>query len=83
MSNWIERHHPPGAPQPHHLDQIAELLADVSQILDVVKTEWAAENSWSGWDQGVRDRISQTLQAIYREHPTVAARMGSHQGQKP
>lgn len=42
-------------------DSIANLLTDVAQILDVVKTEWGAEKFWSDWDQGVRDRIASAL----------------------
>lgn len=39
----------------------ASLLTDITQILDVVRQEWSAENSWSEWDQSVRDRITAFL----------------------
>ena len=60
--NWIARHHPNGIPPPRDLGEVAELLADIAQILDVVKGEWGP--SWSDWDQGVRDRITATLRDI-------------------
>lgn len=65
MSDWIARHHPRGQPRPRDLPEIAGLLADVAQILDVVKIEWA--ESWSDWDQGVRDRITATLRDIHEK----------------
>ena len=45
----------------------AGIMTDCAQILDVVKREWGA--SWTGWDQGVRDRITTWLQEHCRTFP--------------
>jgi len=49
-------------PQTSKID-LAQLLTDCACILDVVKGEWG--EAWSEWDQGVRDRITKQLVAIY------------------
>ena len=43
----------------------ADLLTNLSQIIDVVKGEWA--ESWSQWDQEQRDAITAWLKAYYDE----------------
>lgn len=45
-------------------DSARGLLSDVAQILDVVKIEWSAENSWSEWNQSVRDRITEIAKRL-------------------
>lgn len=40
------------------------LLIDACQILDVVKQEWS--ESWSDFDQSVRDRMSQVISYLAR-----------------
>lgn len=52
---------------------INTLLTDVCLILDVVKAEWEKYNSWSDWDQSVRDRAFQYLKAFYAAPHTDAA----------
>lgn len=42
---------------------LPELLTGCAQILDTVKVEWG--ESWSEWDQSVRDSITGQLQRIY------------------
>jgi hypothetical protein len=55
VSDWPKR----GQSAPHSRELAAlQIMTDAAQILDVVKREWAAENSWSDFDQGVCDRIS-------------------------
>jgi hypothetical protein len=41
----------------------ANVLTNCCQILDVVKPEWA--ESWSDWDQSVRDAASEWLEKFY------------------
>lgn len=41
---------------------VADLLVNVAQILDVVKSEW--KESWSEWDQSVRDELSRILKEV-------------------
>jgi hypothetical protein len=52
-------------------DEIIEVLTNICQILDVVKWEWSAENSWSKWDQSVRDEISRILRKLYAERGEI------------
>ena len=52
-------------------NKIRALLSDVAQILDVVKIEWSAENSWSEWDQSVRDRITEVAKQVASPQETV------------
>ena len=47
----------------NHDSTLVELLTGCGQILDTVKVEWG--ESWSEWDQSVRDAISGQLQRIY------------------
>jgi NTP pyrophosphatase (non-canonical NTP hydrolase) len=42
---------------------IANLLTNVAQILDVIKIEWG--ESWSAFDQEQRDKISEVLKEYY------------------
>ena len=41
------------------VSEVANILTNVCQIIDMVKQEWGDE--WSDWDQSVRDEISQWL----------------------
>lgn len=34
---------------------------NAAQIIDVVKGEWTAQNSWSDWDQSVRNELTDYL----------------------
>jgi hypothetical protein len=34
-----------------------DVMVDARQILGVCEQEWRAENAWTGWDQGVIDRL--------------------------
>lgn len=40
-------------------DEVENLLINIAQILDVVKTEWA--EAWSPFDQEQRDHITRLL----------------------
>lgn len=51
-------------------DDARQIMTDAAQILDVVKGEWGS--SWSGFDQGVRDRISTWLADHYAEYPAAS-----------
>jgi len=42
-------------------DEVENLLVNIAQILDVVKTEWG--ESWSSFDQEQRDHITKLLMA--------------------
>lgn len=44
------------------LSEAAGVITDACAILDVVKPEWA--ESWSEWDQGVRDRATAFLRKV-------------------
>lgn len=48
---------------------VANLLTDCAQLLDAVKAE--TPQTWSVWDQGVRDRITLYL----REHHEPSVRL--------
>ncbi len=54
-------------------NEAASLFTDITQILDVVSREWAAEGQWSPWDQSVRDHISDWLRAYYPGADRAAA----------
>jgi hypothetical protein len=43
------------------LTEAADLLTNLTQILDVVKREWTAGGQWSDWDQQQRDKITDWL----------------------
>ncbi|MER9662326.1 hypothetical protein [Mesorhizobium sp. M0159] len=51
----------PPAPTSAVDGDVANLLTNCAQILDVVKGEWSKDGSWSAWDQSVRDGITSTL----------------------
>lgn len=42
----------------------AGLLCDLAQFMDGVKADLVASNSWSEWDQQVRDQISEVLKRM-------------------
>lgn len=51
--------------------KMANTLCNCAQILDVVKIEWG--ESWSDWDQSVRDDITACLRAIHSANPKHGA----------
>ena len=55
--------------------QAAQIMTDAAQILDVIKGEWG--ESWSDWDQGVRDRISTWLREHYEGRYTHHRKPGA------
>lgn len=59
MSDWPKH----GDYSDNPIFRAAQIMTDAAQILDVTKGEWGA--SWSAWDQGVRDRITDWLRCHY------------------
>ena len=53
-----------------HIERAADLLCNIAQILDVVKTEWTTE--WSTWDQDQRDGITAFLKFYYAKKEQIA-----------
>jgi len=54
------------------LISVGNLLCNVGQILDVVKSEWA--ESWSAWDQEQRDAITALSKMIYERKSALEAK---------
>lgn len=42
----------------------AGLLCDLAQFVDGVKADLVESNSWSEWDQQIRDRITEVLKRM-------------------
>lgn len=40
-------------------------LTDVASMIDTIKQEWSYEGAWTEWDQGVREKITEALKAVY------------------
>jgi len=59
---------------------MADTLCNCAQILDVVKIEWG--ESWSVWDQWVRDDITKSLRAFHSKLPTETNSVGSVSGKE-
>jgi hypothetical protein len=60
-----------------YIDRAADLLCNVAQILDVVKSEWAESWSpWSPWDQEQRDGITELLKFYYAKKAQVGPNKG-------
>lgn len=60
--------------------KMADTLCNCAQILDVVKIEWG--ESWSVWDQSVRDDITACLRAFHSKLPTETDLVGSVSGKE-
>jgi hypothetical protein len=55
------------------ISQAENTLCGSAQLIDSIKMEWEPENSWSEWDQGVRDAITASLRTLHDVRTALAA----------